>query len=99
MRFEKMKTKIEIGCHIVETDSWAFSFKNNTDFDELANLWNSVIKAILPVACAPLEEALKDGLKNKELAEKASNTVSGLLTSVQDMLQGQLRPFVGAANV
>lgn len=80
-------------------DSWAFSFKNNTDFDELANLWNSVIKAILPVACAPLEEALKDGLKNKELAEKASNTVSGLLTSVQDMLQGQLRPFVGAANV
>lgn len=81
------------------TDSWAFSFKNNTDFDELANLWNSVIKAILPVACAPLEEALKDGLKNKELAEKASNTVSGLLTSVQDMLQGQLRPFVGAANV
>ncbi len=88
-----------VPIRFIVCNSWAFSFKNNTDFDELANLWNSVIKAILPVACAPLEEALKDGLKNKELAEKASNTVSGLLTSVQDMLQGQLRPFVGAANV
>lgn len=80
-------------------DNWALVFKTNTDFDALVQLWKTVIKSILPMACSTLEPVLKDGLKSKELSETAADTVVGLLTSVQEMLQPQLKSFVDAVTM
>lgn len=80
-------------------DNWALAFKNNSDFDELVQLWKIVIKSILPMGCSPLEAVLRDGLKSKELSENAADTVVGLFTSVQEILQPQLSIFVGEVNL
>lgn len=80
-------------------DNWALTFKNNSDFDTLVQLWKTVIKSILPIACSHLETALRDGLKSKELSESTADTVVGLFTSIQDMLQPQLNSFTEAVNV
>ena len=45
-----------------------------------------------------MESVLRDGLKSKELSESAADTVVGLFTSVQDMLQPQLKPFTDAVK-
>lgn len=80
-------------------DNWALTFKNNSDFDTLVQLWKTVIKSILPIACSHLETVLRDGLKSKELSESTADTVVGLFTSIQDMLQPQLNSFTEAVNV
>lgn len=80
-------------------DNWTLVFKNNSDFEDLVQIWKTVIKSILPMACSPLESVLRDGLKSKELSESAADTVVGLFTSVQDMLQPQLKTFAEAVNV
>ena len=80
-------------------DNWVLAFKNNSDFDALVQLWKTVIKSILPMACASLESVLIDGLKSKELSENAAETVVGLFTSIQDILQPQLKTFTTAVNV
>lgn len=80
-------------------DNWALAFKTNSDFDALVQFWKTVIKSILPMARSPLESVLKDGLKSKELSESAADTVVGLFTSVQEMLQPQLKSFVDAVNI
>lgn len=77
-------------------DSWAFAFKENSDFDALVCLWKTTIKSILPMACPHLEVALKDGLKSKELSESAAETVVGLFASVQDIIRIQLKIFIDA---
>ena len=79
-------------------DNWAIVFKDNSDFEALVQLWKTVIKSILPMACSPLESVLRDGLKSKESSENAADTVVGLFTSVQDMLQPQLKPFTNAVE-
>ena len=50
------------------------------------------------MACFPLVSVLRDGLKSKESSENAADTVVGLFTSVQDMLQPQLKPFTNAVE-
>lgn len=79
-------------------DNWAIVFKDNSDFEALVQLWKTVIKSILPMACSPLESVLRDGLKSKESSENAADTVVGLFTSVQDMLRPQLKPFTNAVE-
>ena len=80
-------------------DSWALTYKDNSDFDGLVQSWRTVIKSILPVAYSPLESVLKDGLKSKEHSENAANTVVGLLASVQEMLQPHFASFSKAINL
>lgn len=77
-------------------DNWAFAFRDNSDFDALVCNWKTVIKSILPMSCSPLEIALTDGLKSKELSENAADTVVGLFASVQDTIQSQLNVFTSA---
>ncbi len=77
-------------------DSWGLSFNNNYDFDALVSLWKIVIKSILPIACGALENALKDGLKSKELSETAASTVVGFVSSFQETYQTQLKGFADA---
>ncbi|MFQ8819478.1 MAG: hypothetical protein ACLR8R_10215 [Oscillospiraceae bacterium] len=35
-------------------DNWAIVFKDNPDFEALVQLWKTVIKPILPMACSLL---------------------------------------------
>lgn len=79
-------------------DNWALNFQDNSDFDTLVQLWKTVLKSILPMACASLEPVLNDGLKSKDASVSAADTVVGLLTSVQEMIQSQLSVFVNAVN-
>lgn len=79
-------------------DNWALTFQDNSDFDTLVQLWKTVLKSILPMACASLEPVLNDGLKSKDASVSAADTVVGLLTSVQEMIQSQLSVFVNAVN-
>lgn len=80
-------------------DNWALTFSDNSDFDTLVYLWKAVIKSILPIACLPLESALKDGLKSKELSEIAADNVVGLFASVQDTIRIQLQNFIDAIEL
>lgn len=66
-------------------DNWALNFQDNSDFDTLVQLENSS-KIHTPMACA-LEPVLNDGLKSKDASVSAADTVVGLLTSVQEMIQ------------
>ena len=77
-------------------DTWELSFRDSSDFDVLICLWKTVIQSILPIAYSSLESALKDGLKNKELAESAAQTVVGLFTSIQTTIRPQLKRFTDA---
>ena len=79
-------------------DNWALTFKNNSDFDSLVVLWKMVVTSILPMACSTLEVVLRDGLKSKELSESAADTVVGLFTSVQSILQPHLKSFTESVN-
>ena len=80
-------------------DNWALSFHDSSDFDALIRLWKIVIQSILPIAYSPLESALKDGLKNKELAESAATTVVGLFASIQTTIRPQLKSFTDALEM
>lgn len=80
-------------------DSWMLAFCENSDFDTLVVIWKSVIKSILPMACSPLENVLKDGLKSKEQSESAADTVVGLFASIQDTVQSQLKSFTAAIDL
>lgn len=75
-------------------DSWSLAFKNNANFDSIVQLWECVIKVVMPLTTPHLEPALSDGLKSKEQSEKAAETVEGLFTAIQETVQMQLQPFV-----
>lgn len=80
-------------------DNWTLSFCDSSDFDKLICLWKIVIQSILPVAYSPLEGALKDGLKSRELSDSAATTVVGLLTAIQDTLRLQLKKFTDELEI
>ena len=80
-------------------DNWALSFHDSSDFDELIRLWKIVIQSILPIAYSPLENALKDGLKSKELSDGAATTVVGLFASIQTTIRPQLKNFTDAIEM
>ena len=75
------------------TNTWALSFKDNSSFDAIVSRWSIVVETILPIACAELEPVISDGLKSKDLSEKAANNVVGLLTSIKKMIQQQCIDF------
>jgi len=77
-------------------DSWTLAFRDNSNFDALINLWETVIRAVLPIACRNLESVLDDGLKSKELSETAAATVVGLFASIQETIRPQLKNFTDA---
>lgn len=75
-------------------DSWTLVFKDTSNFDSLVGLWKTVIKSIMPLSCQTLESVLEGGLKNKEKAEAAADSVVGLFTSIQGIVQGQITEFI-----
>ncbi len=80
-------------------DSWSLCFKNNEDFDSLVQLWQIVIKSILPISLASLEDVIQDGLKSKELSEKAADSVVGIFAAIQSAVGAQFAPFTDNAEV
>ena len=67
-------------------------FRDNSDFECLINKWCEVIKIILPFN-STLSEALKDGLKNKEVAYKQIEEVKNFITSLSSMYAEKLKDF------
>lgn len=70
-------------------DIWSLRFCDNFNFTDNVEYWKKIIKVIMPIASGVLEGVLKDGLKNKEIADNAVITVSGLLTAIQEVIQTQ----------
>ena len=68
---------------------WLLKFTDNSNFNENVKYWERITKVIMPIAANTLENVLKDGLKNKEIADKAVTTVAGLLTAIQTTVQTQ----------
>lgn len=63
-------------------DSWSLTFKVNTNFDNIVQLWKCVIKLVLPLTAQHSEVALVDGLKSKEQSENSADEVMGLFTAI-----------------
>ena len=80
-------------------DAWNLSFLDNSDFEILVAHWKIVIKAVLPMSCTMLESALKDGLKNKELANSTAEQVSDNMATLKDVLHSQFENFTSSIKI
>ena len=80
-------------------DNWALCFRDNNNFDKLTQLWQIVIKSILPISLISLEDVIQDGLKSKELSEKAADSVVGTFASIQSTANQQFTTFVDNVEI
>ena len=80
-------------------DAWNLSFLDNSDFEILVAHWKIVIKAVLPMSCTMLESALKDGLKNKDLANSTAEQVSDNMATLKDVLHSQFENFTSSIKI
>lgn len=78
-------------------DSWNLRFIDCTDFDQLVELWKSIIGVILSFN-ENLLPALDGGLKNKETATVVVNAVKSIISAIQGTLKMQLKDFIDAIN-
>ena len=76
------------------TNSWGMRFKNTTNFETLYNLWLKVVKSVLPMSVSSLESVLVEGLKNKEKAENAADSVVGMFAAIQELVRMQVADFI-----
>ena len=76
------------------TNSWGMRFKNTTNFETLYNLWLKVVKSVLPMSVSSLESVLVEGLKNKEKAENAADSVVGMFAAIQELVRVQVADFI-----
>lgn len=76
------------------TNSWGMRFKDTTNFESLYKLWLKVVKSVLPMSVSSLENVLVEGLKNKEKAESAADSVVGIFAAIQETVRIQVADFI-----
>ena len=76
------------------TNSWGMGFKDTKNFESLYQLWLKVVKSILPMSVSSLENVLVEGLKSKEKAENAADTVVGMFAAIQETVRVQVADFI-----
>lgn len=86
-----------IGKRIV--NSWGLVFKDTNNFESLYKLWLKVVKSVLPMSYSLLENVLVEGLKNKEKAETAADSVVGMFAAIQEMVRIKVEDFIDNIEV
>ena len=75
------------------SDKWKLKFKDNSDFENLIQMWLKVIAAIISFN-QKLEPALQGGLKNKEQVGTQVGEVKSMVSSVRTILAEQLKEVI-----
>ena len=75
------------------SDKWKLKFKNNSNFENLIQMWLKVIGSIISFN-NKLEPALQGGLKNKELVNTQISEVKSMVSSINMILATQLKDVI-----
>lgn len=75
------------------SDKWKLQFKDNSNFENLIQMWLKVIETIISFN-NKLEPALQGGLKNKEQVSSQISEVKSIVASVKMMLSNQLKDVI-----
>ena len=75
------------------SDKWKLKFNNNSNFENLIQMWLNVISTIISFS-NKLEPALQVGLKNKEQVNMQISEVKSLVVSIKQTLAIQLKNVI-----
>lgn len=80
-------------------DSWKLSFKKNGDFEQLVNLWKSVVIMTLTMGSKELVPVIENGgLRSIREAESAGTKIRDTISAFPEAVSMQVKDFRDNVN-